>query len=701
MVLVACLLALPATVQALPFVPTTDPNSEDTQWYYLKTGYVYIYLNPSNFEVSTSSSASITNQYLWCFVGDDSSGYRIYNRYAENYMAMGWLYFASFNAREVDLVEWTGGNSFYIYFMNTIYNPAQKMYLAYNSNGFTSTSTKSTTFTAIEYVTPTTDEPVISTSVTDDMGTISASGKGTVLLYVDGQKVSNPYSVARSLTDLTFTVTATAQEQGKNMSSVTEQVTIPRLPLVQATVTPYACHTPNNQIDTLGNEGYKKMFDNDLSTKWCVLNPTGAWETIWVDFKTDEPVTPVMYALIPAEDTWEYSNRNPKTWKLYGKAKENDEWVVISEVADGSEAGLSTLTQAHQFPINEPYGTYQYFRYEVSAVKSVDWNNKYIFQMAEFQLLVYPVLYTATPTISYIRSDTDYTFNVVGDGETHLYVDSVEVEIPHKILRTNVTRKVTLTATAQEPYKKMSSETIICVISRLESPPDPDPDPDPLVLMSLTGLNANTPNNENDNYGNEGFAKLFDKNKYSKWCVVNSSGAWDTIWVDFKSAIPFIPTKYIFTTGNDTNSFKNRNPKAWKIHGKANENDDWTTLVSVIHGESAGLGIDNCADYTFDIEGVTTKYQYFRFEVDAIGGADQWNPDNFVFQLAELAFIGPTKGDITGDNKVDVEDVNAAINIILEMKTEADFAGSADLNGDNKVDVEDVNALINIILEVN
>ena len=62
---------------------------------------------------------------------------------------------------------------------------------------------------------------------------------------------------------------------------------------------------------------------------------------------------------------------------------------------------------------------------------------------------------------------------------------------------------------------------------------------------------------------------------------------------------------------------------------------------------------------------------------------------------------GFTKGDITGDNKVDVEDVNAAINIILETKTEADFAGSADLNDDGKVDVEDVNAIINIILEVN
>ena len=52
-------------------------------------------------------------------------------------------------------------------------------------------------------------------------------------------------------------------------------------------------------------------------------------------------------------------------------------------------------------------------------------------------------------------------------------------------------------------------------------------------------------------------------------------------------------------------------------------------------------------------------------------------------------------GDIDGDGKVDVSDVNAVINMILKV-TETDLA--ADLNGDNKVDVSDVNELINMIL---
>lgn len=57
-------------------------------------------------------------------------------------------------------------------------------------------------------------------------------------------------------------------------------------------------------------------------------------------------------------------------------------------------------------------------------------------------------------------------------------------------------------------------------------------------------------------------------------------------------------------------------------------------------------------------------------------------------------------GDLTGDGKIDVEDVNAAVNIILKLKSVNDYPGSADMNGDRIIDVEDVNALVNIILKL-
>ncbi|MBR1803759.1 MAG: family 10 glycosylhydrolase [Muribaculaceae bacterium] len=58
-------------------------------------------------------------------------------------------------------------------------------------------------------------------------------------------------------------------------------------------------------------------------------------------------------------------------------------------------------------------------------------------------------------------------------------------------------------------------------------------------------------------------------------------------------------------------------------------------------------------------------------------------------------------GDVNGDDKVDVEDVNQVINIILDMVTSDELRATSDVNGDGKVYVEDVNIIINIILKVN
>lgn len=56
------------------------------------------------------------------------------------------------------------------------------------------------------------------------------------------------------------------------------------------------------------------------------------------------------------------------------------------------------------------------------------------------------------------------------------------------------------------------------------------------------------------------------------------------------------------------------------------------------------------------------------------------------------------KGDVNDDHQVDVEDINAVVNIVLGYRTTSDYNGVADVNGDNIVDVEDVNEIVNIIL---
>ncbi len=62
----------------------------------------------------------------------------------------------------------------------------------------------------------------------DGSKTISATGDGTVHLYIDGVEQSNPYTIMPSIDgDITVTVTATAQEEGKLVSDpATQTVTV-------------------------------------------------------------------------------------------------------------------------------------------------------------------------------------------------------------------------------------------------------------------------------------------------------------------------------------------------------------------------------------------------------------------------------------------------------------------------------------------
>ena len=95
--------------------------------------------------------------------------------------------------------------------------------------------------------------------------------------------------------------------------------------------------------------------------------------------------------------------------------------------------------------------------------------------------------------------------------------------------------------------------------------------------------------------------------------------------------------------------------------------------------------------------------QPVEFRITMTGGS-KTSPcyiDNFkVYYNGEEGGPSYITGDVDGNGLVDVEDVNAAINIILKLNNISDYPGSADLDGNGMVDVEDVNAMINIILKL-
>ena len=55
-------------------------------------------------------------------------------------------------------------------------------------------------------------------------------------------------------------------------------------------------------------------------------------------------------------------------------------------------------------------------------------------------------------------------------------------------------------------------------------------------------------------------------------------------------------------------------------------------------------------------------------------------------------------GDVNGDGKIDVADINVLIDIILNLDDASKYNGRADVNNDTKVDVADINQIIDMIL---
>ena len=90
--------------------------------------------------------------------------------------------------------------------------------------------------------------------------TITAIGAGEVLMYVDGEPVANPYTFEQTDVEMTYTVTATAQEPGKEISEIaTMTVTVPAKEV-----------TPVDPEDH--NVGYwLVMLDKDMNPKWYKL----------------------------------------------------------------------------------------------------------------------------------------------------------------------------------------------------------------------------------------------------------------------------------------------------------------------------------------------------------------------------------------------------------------------------------------------
>ncbi len=97
-------------------------------------------------------------------------------------------------------------------------------------------------------------------------------------------------------------------------------------------------------------------------------------------------------------------------------------------------------------------------------------------------------------------------------------------------------------------------------------------------------------------------------------------------------------------------------------------------------------------------EGV--PYGNYSLTIDNIKAGTSALTDKYAgsTEQAEFEVKSALPGDVTGDGQVDIADVNAIINIMLQKNPASDYPGDADVSGDGGIDIADVNAVINIML---
>lgn len=189
---------------------------------------------------ATLDLANVTG-YKSMVLGKDGTNYTFYD--VEN---EGYLYAASSSSNHLKVQQTLNDNGkaaitlvdgiFSVVFQGTStrnhmqFNPGDGLFSCYAE-----TNSQEPVYL---YVVEKTATPEIVVTEGEEAYTVTATGAGTVKLYKDGEEVENPCTVARTSEEQTFVFTATAKEEGKDISKVaTQNVTVPALPATTYTIT--------------------------------------------------------------------------------------------------------------------------------------------------------------------------------------------------------------------------------------------------------------------------------------------------------------------------------------------------------------------------------------------------------------------------------------------------------------------------------
>ncbi len=145
------------------------------------------------------------------------------------------------------------------------------------------------------------------------------------------------------------------------------------------------------------NEGGECLFDGKTSTKWCVGSATFP---MTLNFRTSTYVKPDGVILITANDTENYPERNPVSWKLEA-SNDGENWTTLIDLSNDHTLGAADV-KPYAFSLNSADIAYSFFRFTVNAIADGD-----VFQLSELQLVG-----TDTGEVPYTPSDPDEKYDL-------------------------------------------------------------------------------------------------------------------------------------------------------------------------------------------------------------------------------------------------------------------------------------------------
>ena len=402
--------------------------------------------------------------------------------------------------------------------------------------------------------------------------------------------------------------------------------------------------------------GAASLVDADVKTKWA-NNKLVQWDDgcCFVEFRTGSPLIPKGYMLTTCDNTENNPDANPKDWKLFGKNEQDGRWVLLDSIRDDDTLEAEN-TKDYFFPVeNARNSYYQEYRFEVSDVK-----NGTNFQLAELRLIMsdeQPGYLNVDPSEIRFQPKTEgyeepETKNVT---ITNFRLPAVTLQKPApahydvgRFQKTTLKKGESMTFTIRPKTGLLfGSYDEDLGITYTDSKGVPHTVSVPLHFIveaqgswvkgpdGLQFLNG-TPGNKDETV-NQGPEMLLDGNVNTKWCndmYVHWPQTNGKCYIDFKTAGRTIPTRYSYTTAEDSYYYQGRIPREWKLFARNSEEEPWTVIDSV----NKDQGNSNFQRFEYAISNDKLKaYEYYRFEVVLLKFGT-------TFQLSELElFLIPPK----------------------------------------------------------